>query len=192
MTGSQVSAQGFFADDPTEMDIVGLSVIDASPQYILKFNTLREHLQPPTNPHIQEHPIVKLLRLFRDSLQQYIKDSESGISKLLSFYDRQGLESEKDRLELVEKEKLLKRIIREIKSFVELMHDAVVRFYKLDVKMSMDVSQCECLTNLLTSIILKNPIYSDVHCLFQFVHKNTHVRESMKVMAQLRKRPNLG
>ncbi len=52
MTGSQVSTQGFYADDPAEMDIVGLSVIDASPQYILKFNTLREHLQPPTNPHI--------------------------------------------------------------------------------------------------------------------------------------------
>lgn len=50
--------------------------------------------------------------------------------------------------------------MREIKSFVELMHDAVVRFYKLDVKTSMDVAQCECLTNLLTSIVLKNPVYS--------------------------------
>lgn len=43
-------------------DIVGLSVIEASPQYILKFNTLRQHL------YIQEHPIVKILNLFRDSL----------------------------------------------------------------------------------------------------------------------------
>jgi hypothetical protein len=39
-----------------------------------------------------------------------------------------------------ENNKLLKRLINEIKSFVELMHDAVVRFYKLDVKTSMDVN----------------------------------------------------
>ncbi len=82
-------------------------------------------------------------------------------------------------------------MIREIKSFVELMHDAVVRFYKLDVKTSMDVNQCECLTNLLTSIILKNPIYSQVHSIFQFVHRNSHVKTAMKVISQLRKRPNL-
>lgn len=65
-----------------------------------------------------------------------------------------------------ENNKLLKRLINEIKSFVELMHDAVVRFYKLDVKTSMDVNQCECLTNLLMSIVLKNPIYSSVHSIF--------------------------
>lgn len=64
---------------------------------------------------------------------------------------------------MAENEKLLKRLIREIKQFVELMHDAVVRFYKLDVKTSQDVKQCECLTNLLTSIIVKNPIYSQLH-----------------------------
>ena len=46
------------------------------------------------------------------------------------------------------------------------MHDAVVRFYKLDIKTSMDVNQCECLTNLLTSIVVKNPIYSEVHSIF--------------------------
>ncbi len=67
---------------------------------------------------------------------------------------------------MAENEKLLKRLIREIKQFVELMHDAVVRFYKLDVKTSQDVKQCECLTNLLTSIIVKNPIYSQLHGLF--------------------------
>ena len=54
-------------------------------------------------------------------------------------------------------------MITEVKSFVELMHDAVVRFYKLDVKTGEDVNQCECLTNLLTSLVLKSPVYQEVH-----------------------------
>ena len=87
---------------------------------------------------------------------------------MLSFYDNKPLSTE-ERLksEQQEYEKLVKRLVREIKSFVELMHDAIVRFYKLDVKTAMDVSQVECLTNLLTSIVLKNPVYSAVHSLFQ-------------------------
>jgi hypothetical protein len=59
---------------------------------------------------------------------------------LLSFYERTGQENEKAKLEQDENEKLLNRLIREIKNFVELMHDAVVRFYKLDIKTSMDVN----------------------------------------------------
>lgn len=79
---------------------------------------------------------------------------------------------ERQKQEHTEYEKLVKRIVRELKQFVELMHDAIVRFYKLDVKTSMDVNQCECLTNLLTSLILKNPVYSQVHALFSIVHRN--------------------
>lgn len=67
---------------------------------------------------------------------------------------------------------MLKRLIRDIKCFVELMHDTTVRFYQLDIKTAIDANQCECLTNLLTSLVLKNPIYNQVHALFQFVHRN--------------------
>ena len=75
--------------------------------------------------------------------------------------------------------------------FVGLMHDTVVRFYQLDIKMASDVNQAECLTNLLTSLVLKSPIYNSVHSLFQLVHRNQHVRESMKVVSLLRKRETL-
>lgn len=75
--------------------------------------------------------------------------------------------------------------------FVGLMHDTVVRFYQLDIKMASDVSQAECLSNLLTSLVLKSPIYNSVHSLFQLVHRNQHVRESMKVVSLLRKRETL-
>ena len=43
------------------------------------------------------------------------------------------------------------------------MHDAIVRFYILDIKVGFSYKQNEHLTNLLTSLVLKNPIYSDVH-----------------------------
>jgi len=67
------------------------------------------------------------------------------------------MENERAKLELFENEKLLKRLIRDIKSFVLLMHDAVVRFYKLDVKTSIDVNQCECLTEFAYKYNIKEP-----------------------------------
>ena len=63
LTGD-MSTQGF-----KEQDIVGLSVIEASPQYILKFNTLRQHLNK------SDHPLVKIIIQFRDILLQYIKEA---------------------------------------------------------------------------------------------------------------------
>lgn len=51
----------------------------------MKFNTLRQHL------YINEHPIVKILNLFRESLLQFIKESEDSIKQLLSFYDNKPL-----------------------------------------------------------------------------------------------------
>ena len=62
---------------------------------------------------------------------------------------------------------LFNKVSREIKSFVVLMHDAVIRFYKLEVKVGLQCSQNEHLTNLITSLVLKNPIYSDVHGLIR-------------------------
>ena len=62
-----------------------------------------------------------------------------------------------------ETEKLLKLVTSIIKSFVELMHDTVVRFYRLDVKISADAKDSECLSNLLTSLVLKSPVYPQVH-----------------------------
>lgn len=66
------------------------------------------------------------------------------------------------------------------------MHDSVVRFYQLDVKMSSDCKQCECLMNLLTSLVMKSPVYSQVHSLFQAVHKKSHVKQVGKVMESLK------
>ncbi len=53
------------------------------------------------------------------------------------------------------------------------MHDAVIRFYQLDVKVSYDSDQSECLTNLLTSLVLKSPVYTEIHTLIQILHKDS-------------------
>ena len=51
------------------------------------------------------------------------------------------------------------------------MHDAVVRFYILDIKVGFKYKQNEHLTNLLTSLVLKNPIYSDVHAVIRLTQR---------------------
>jgi len=63
--------------------------------------------------------------------------------------------------------RLFEKVVKEIKSFVTLIHDAVVRFYILDIKVGHSYKQNEHLTNLLTSLVLKNPIYSEVHALIR-------------------------
>lgn len=63
--------------------------------------------------------------------------------------------------------KLFDKVVKEIKSFVTLIHDAVVRFYILDIKVGFKYKQNEHLTNLLTSLVLKNPVYSEVHSLIR-------------------------
>ena len=59
----------------------------------------------------------------------------------------------------------------EVKSFVDLIHNAVIRFYKFDAKVASDAKDSEYLTNLLTSLVLRNPLYSEVHTLIQYKHK---------------------
>jgi hypothetical protein len=58
---------------------------------------------------------------------------------------------------------LLEYCISEIKGFVTVLHDAVIRFYQFDAKVSSDTAQGECLTNLLTSLVLKSPVYTEIH-----------------------------
>lgn len=82
------ASEMYSAQSMLDNDIVGLTVIEASPQYIMKFNTLRQHL------YIQEHPIVKILNLFRDCLLQFLKESEESIKQLLTFYDNKPLSNE--------------------------------------------------------------------------------------------------
>lgn len=67
--------------------------------------------------------------------------------------------------------KLFEKLSKEIKGFVTLLHDAVVRFYILDIKVGFSYKQNEHLTNLLTSLVLKNPIYSDVHAIIRLTQR---------------------
>ena len=48
------------------------------------------------------------------------------------------------------------------------MHDAVVRFYFFDFKVGLAYKQNSHLVNLLTSLVLKNPIYNEVHAIMRY------------------------
>lgn len=110
-----------------EHDIVGLSIFSASShsKYSMKINTLRSHLSS-----MDDHPIVKLKDFFREILEQYIKKQTKSIEENLSFYEMDQTSAAL----AAQHKKLFEKVVKEIKGFVTLMHDAVVRFYILDIK----------------------------------------------------------
>ena len=112
---------------------------------------------------MDDHPIVRLKDHFREILESYIKKQTKSIENNLSFYEN----AQTSQALSTQHKKLFEKVAKEIKAFVKLMHDAVVRFYILDIKVGFSYKQNEHLTNLLTSLILKNPIYSDVHAIIR-------------------------
>ena len=112
---------------------------------------------------MDDHPIVKLKDYFREILEQYVKKQAKNIEENMSFYQMDQTSAEL----AASHKKLFEKIVKEIKSFVTLMHDCVVRFYILDIKVGHKYKQNEHLTNLLTSLVLKNPIYSEVHAVIR-------------------------
>lgn len=128
-------------------------MIEVSTRAKTKFNTLRTHLGWP------EHPIVNIMQSFRDSLVAYITDRLQKINTSAKYYEA---ESQND-YRSDQAKRLLDACLNEVKGFVTIIHDAVIRFYQLDVKVSMDVEKSECLTNLLTSLVLKSPVYTEIH-----------------------------
>lgn len=44
-----------------------------------------------------------------------------------------------------------------------IIHDAVVRFYQLDTKLRQDLRTDEEITNLISSLLLKSPVYTEIH-----------------------------
>ena len=148
-----------------EHDIVGLSIYTASStsKYSMKINSLRQHLSS-----MDDHPIVKLKDYFREILEAYIKKQTKSIEDNLKFYE---IDQTSGALSAQNK-KLFEKIVKEIKGFVTLLHDAVVRFYILDIKVvGHKYQQNEHLTNLLTSLVLKNPVYSEVHAVIRQSHR---------------------
>ena len=83
--------------------------------------------------------------------------------------------------------KLFEKVAKEIKSFVTLIHDAVVRFYILDIKVGFKYKQNEHLTNLLTSLVLKNPVYSEVHAVIR-LSQRIELEKIVTTTSQIRKK----
>ena len=79
---------------------------------------------------MDDHPIVKLKDYFREILEYFIKKQTKAIDENLSFYemDQKGINL------ATQHKALFNKVVKEIKSFVTLLHDAVVRFYILDIK----------------------------------------------------------
>lgn len=72
-----------------------------------------------------------------------------------------------------EAEKLMNVIIEYVDDFVTILVKATVMFYQLDLKSGE--TTMVCLKNLLTSLTLKNPVYSKVIDVFRSAFKG-HLR----------------
>ena len=65
---------------------------------------------------------------------------------------------------------LLNQVKSYIKEFVRVTSNAIVLFYQLDI-ISGEITEV-CLYNLLSSLVLKNPIYSRLIELFRQAHRD--------------------
>lgn len=98
-------------------------------------------------------------------LETFIKEKMSSIKQAASFFQKESIEG----IVRKEVEKLLQVVIDQEIEFVEILVRATVIFYQLDIK-SGEVSEV-LLYNLLTSMTLKNPVYSRVMELFKTTYR---------------------
>jgi hypothetical protein len=138
-----------------EHDIIGLCFYETTEQYKLKFQTLLAHLG------FDHHPIRKLMDIFRAWIENFIKE------KHLDIKQAAGMFSTDNPAEYIsnQTQKLLRANIECIKEFVKITSKAMVLFYQLDVKKG-EITEV-CLYNLLTSLVLKNPVYTKIIDLFK-------------------------
>jgi hypothetical protein len=94
-------------------------------------------------------------------LISFIRQKNKDIKESLTFVDSK---EDRENLMVSNTEKLFNKVTDDIKSFTIIMHDACVRFYEFDAKQS-DGEVIDCLYNLIISLILKTPVYADVHIL---------------------------
>lgn len=142
-------------------DLIGLSFYSVSEQYKRKFLTLHSHLQ-----QFDHHPIRKFMDEFRKWLDEFMKEKNIQIKHGASMFIKENAQEYiKEQIQ-----KLLILVIEYIKDFVQLTSNAMVLFYQLDV-VSGEITEV-CLYNLLTSLVLKNPIYTKVVDLFRTSHRD--------------------
>lgn len=135
----------------------------------------------------KDHPLLVIIESFREKLRAYIEERSQKINASAKYYE---VETQQEYIASQNK-RLLEYCVSEIREFVKIIHDALVRFYQLDVKMTMDATENESLFNLITSLVLKSPVYTEIHMLIQLHHKNAFKKISNTIVELRKKYPNL-
>lgn len=129
-------------------DLIGLSFYGVSDAYKRKFITVHSHLQ------FDHHPIRKLMDEFRKWFDHFIKEKQLKIKQGHYFYAPEEHSSYIQH----ESAKLMKVIVDYLNDFVKILARATILYYQLDVRKGETTDIC--LHNLITSLSLKNPVYS--------------------------------
>ena len=133
------------------LDIIGTGFYSVSDVFKRKFLTLHSHFK------FDHHPLRRLLEEFKRWLQSFISEKQGKIKDMAMLYDDKN--DEQDVL-WREHEKLVHAIKEQVVEFVNIFARATILFYQLDVKKG-EITML-CLQNLITSLTLKNPLYTKV------------------------------
>ena len=85
---------------------------------------------------MSDHPIVKLKDTSRSIVREFIESRQKALEENFNYHQSDM----KHEIMAENYEILFQKVAKEIKSFVTLMHDAIIRFYKLEVKVGMQCS----------------------------------------------------
>lgn len=144
---------------PAKSDIFGYNFFEVSDILKKKLQTIHSHLK------FDHHPIRKIMQAYRGCLEDYIRTKRADIKQSLQLFDKENNhEYIKD-----QSQRLLTRIIKETKDFIQIMMKSIILFYQCDIKYASTSSVC--LQNMVTALTIKNPIYTQIIIILKLIYK---------------------
>lgn len=124
--------------------------------FTTRLRAIKNHLDSPINP-----------------IFQLIKEFQRGIidQNRLLLYQRDIADASVYLGQFNQIATEVKRCVRDVKAFLEIIQDAIVRFYRLQFSGVHDIN-IQLLQNLLTSVVLKDDLYIFMQCLYSLQYKN--------------------
>eukprot|EP00347_Sterkiella_histriomuscorum_P004161 403361523 len=177
--GSQIMNMSEFEGQEESImkyDLIGLSFYEVSDLYKKKFLVLYSHFKDH-----DQFPIRKLMDEYRKWLEDFIFEKQDQIKRSALYFQKDQIQDYKRQNFL----KLFQMIVTQIKEVVVMLVKAMVLFYQLDFRAG-EITEV-CLYNLITSLMLKNPIYTKIIDLIKRSYEDQiHLIEQQieKVVAQ--------
>lgn len=141
-------------------DLIGHTFYEISDSLKKRFMVLYSHF---VKDELERFPIRKLIDSYREWIESFI------YQKSMSIEQGTRLVEEVHEYRKLNYQKLFNQVVAQVKEVVRIFVRAMVFFYQFDFQAGETIDVL--LTNLLTSIILKNPTYTKVIDLIKKAYK---------------------